>query len=191
MILSGILLCCSEMALAQEKFTISGTMSDAETGETLVGASVFDKETKNGTMANTSGFYSLTLTKGAYTITYAFVGYEQIEKDIDLNDNITLNITLSPSSYEIDEVVITSKQKEDHNVTSTEVSVEKLDIEQVEKIPVIMGETDIMKTIQLLPGITRCNRTCLAANLRPDRCCHVRYCGQSRLCPQKPYFIAA
>ena len=154
MILSGILLCFSEMVFAQEKFTISGTVTDAETGETLVGASVFEKETKIGAMANTSGFYSLILTKGIHTITYAFVGYEKIEEDIDLNANITRNVKLSPSSYEVDEVIIKSKRREDENVTSTEVSVEKLDIEQVEKIPVIMGETDIMKTIQLLPGIT-------------------------------------
>ena len=154
MILLSFLFCFSGVVLAQEKFTISGTVTDAETGETLVGVSVFEKETKKGTMANTSGFYSLTLEKGAHTITYAFVGYEKIEEDIDLNGNITRNVKLSPSRYQVDEVIIKSKRREDENVTSTEVSVEKLDIQQVEKIPVIMGETDIMKTIQLLPGIT-------------------------------------
>ena len=96
MILSGILLCCSEMAFAQEKYTISGTVADAETGEKLVGASVFEKETKNGAMANTSGFYSLTLIKGTHTITYAFVGYKKLEEAIELDRNITLNVKLSP-----------------------------------------------------------------------------------------------
>ncbi|MFC1692247.1 carboxypeptidase-like regulatory domain-containing protein [Candidatus Latescibacterota bacterium] len=154
MILLSILLCCSQMAQAQEKYTISGTVADAETGEILIGVGVYEKGTSNGTMTNDSGFYSLTLAKGTHKITYAFVGYERIEKDIDFNENISSHIKLKPSPLELDEVVITSKQREDENVTSTEVSVEKLDIQQVEKIPVIMGETDIMKTIQLLPGIT-------------------------------------
>ncbi|MFC1607356.1 carboxypeptidase-like regulatory domain-containing protein [Candidatus Latescibacterota bacterium] len=154
MFMSVILFCSSQTSSAQEKFTLSGTVTDGEMGERLIGVSVYEDGTPNGTMTSADGIYSLILSRGTHTITYAFIGYEKIEEKITLSQNRRLNIKLSPKVFDSDEVVVRSKRREDENVTSTEVSVEKLDIEQVEKIPVIMGETDIMKTIQLLPGIT-------------------------------------
>jgi hypothetical protein len=144
---------CAQTALAQEKYTISGIVTDAETGEELVGVNVYEKERSGGTTTKTDGFYSLTLSGNTYQIIYSFVGYKTVEKEVHLTENSRLNIELSPSPLTLGETVISS-EKEDQNITSTQVSVVKLDIKQVEKIPVIMGETDIFKTIQLLPGIT-------------------------------------
>jgi len=142
-----------QTVLAQQKFTISGTITDAKTGQNLIGVNVYIKDTSIGTTTNNDGFYSLTLPVSSYTIVYRYMGYETIELKFALTQNISSNIKLSPSAIEGEEVVITS-EKPDHNVKSTEISIEKLEMRYVEKIPVIMGETDIFKTIQLLPGIT-------------------------------------
>jgi len=144
---------CAQTILAQEKYTISGIVTDAEMGEELIGVNVYEKEKSGGTTTKANGFYSLTLPGNTYRLVYSFVGYKTVEKEVHLTENIRVNIKLSPSPLTLGETVVSS-EKEDHNITSTQVSVVKLDIKQVEKIPVIMGETDIFKTIQLLPGIT-------------------------------------
>jgi len=140
-------------ARAQEKITLSGKVTDAESKEALLGATVFVEGISDGTATNVEGFYSLSLVKGKHKIIFSFVGYKQVKKNINLTKNTTISIQLSPSSEKLDGVTISAEAPDD-NIKSTEISIEKMDIEQIEKIPVIMGETDIMKTIQLLPGIT-------------------------------------
>ncbi|UCS95797.1 TonB-dependent receptor [Echinicola marina] len=144
--------CSTYPLLAQEKVTISGTIEDASSGEGLIGATVFVKELATGATSNVYGFYSLTVPKGAYTLVYSFVGYEAVNKTIDLEKDQSINVELEPASAQLEEVVVIA-DPEDSNVRSTQMSVNKLDMREVSAIPVIFGEKDIVKTIQLLPGI--------------------------------------
>ncbi len=138
--------------LAQDKVTVSGTIEDASSGEGLIGATIFIKELGTGGTSNVYGFYSLTVPEGEYTLVYSFVGYESVTKSISLFDDQSLNLELEPESTQLEEVVVTA-DPEDSNVRSTQMSVNKLDMREVSAIPVIFGEKDIVKTIQLLPGI--------------------------------------
>ena len=136
-----------------QDYTLSGSVNDNENGEDLIGVNVTVKGLAGvGTTTNIYGFYSLSLPKGEYTIIYSFIGMADQTFQIDLTKNIRKDLELKSSSNKIDEVVI-SAEKENKNVTSTEMSVTRLDIKEVEMIPVLLGERDIIKTIQLMPGI--------------------------------------
>jgi hypothetical protein len=140
-------------ASAQKKYTISGNIKDHNDGEDLIGASITIKELKGvGATSNVYGFYSLTLPQGKYTIVYSFVGYADIEEKISLQKNIKKNIELKTSATTIKEVVVSAK-KENQNVISNQMSIARLDLKEAALIPVIFGERDIMKTLQLMPGI--------------------------------------
>ncbi len=139
--------------LFSQNRTAGGTVKDADTGETLVGVPIGVKGMpEKGVATNEHGFYSLTLPTGKYTLVLSYLGYEDKEVEVDLNRNITENIALKPSAFSLNEVVITS-QKTDENVTKVQTGVEKLTIQEVSKIPVLMGERDIVKAFQLLPGV--------------------------------------
>ena len=135
-------------SFAQQKYTISGSISDATNGEELIGASVLVKELGTGGITNVYGFYSVTIAEGEYNLMISYVGYEPILKTITLNQSITLNIELQPQSTALEEVVVTA-EREDLNVQSTQMSVNKLDMKEIENVPVLFGEKDIIKTIQL------------------------------------------
>ena len=139
--------------VSAQNFTISGYMRDAMSGEELLYATVFAEGTTSGVSTNLYGFYSLTLPAGEYTINYSYVGFESIAFKINLNQDVRKDIELGGDVQELNEVVVVAK-KEDENVTNTEVSVVKLDIKDAKKIPVLFGEQDILKTIQLLPGVS-------------------------------------
>lgn len=140
-------------AAEPNKFTISGYVKDAVTGEYLIGATVYDKENFTGVTTNSYGFYSLTLSEESYSIVFAFVGYRNEVKRVALHGNIKIDISIEPSDIKLDEVVITSERK-NQNVISTQMSVETLEMTQIDKLPVLFGEKDVLKTIQLLPGIS-------------------------------------
>ena len=137
---------------AQEKFTLSGNLKDKADGEAMIGATVYVNELKSGTAANVYGFYSLTLPQGKYTITIAYIGYSSQTFEIDLVENIKLNLELENASTEIDTFEV-SAEKEQKNVEDTEMSTVTLQIDNVKKIPALFGEIDVLKTIQLLPGV--------------------------------------
>ena len=139
--------------MGQEKYTLSGTVKDLSNGEDLIGLTIFVKELPGtGTVSNVYGFYSLTLPKGEYTIQYSFVGYQTQEYKINFNQNNKKNVELEESANQL-EVFEVSAEKEDENIRSTEMSVTKIDMKEIESIPVLFGERDIMKTIQLMPGV--------------------------------------
>ena len=142
----------SYVVVGQRNYTISGYVKDASNGEALAGATVYTKENLKGTTANTYGFYSLTVPQGEYTLEVTFVSYEKYSTKINLNENIRLNIELSPISYQMQEVVV-SDTRGDANVNSTEMGTTELKIEAIKKTPSFFGEADLMKTIQLLPGV--------------------------------------
>lgn len=138
---------------AQEKFTLSGNIKDASDGEDLVGVTILVKELPGvGTVANLYGFYSITLPKGKYTIQYKYLGYKTIEFVADLSKNIKNNIQLVSGSTDLNVVEIIA-EKENQNIRSNEMSVEKISIKDVSSIPVLFGENDVMKVLQLLPGV--------------------------------------
>src|SRR5690606_30256559 len=137
---------------AQERFTISGNITDAENGEGLIGATVLIKNLNTGGVANEYGFYSVTLPKGGYTVVVSYVGYDSVTQEVDLNQNLRLNYELSSQSRHLEVVVVTS-DRPDANVRSTAIGVNKLDVREIEVVPVAVGERDVIKTIQLLPGI--------------------------------------
>jgi hypothetical protein len=153
-ILAGTLLLISAAhSLAQTKFTISGTIKDKNNGETMIGATVFPLELAGvGTSCNEYGFYSLTLPAGKYRIVCSFVGYKSDTLSVNLNANIKSDRFLSENSSTLKEVVVTER-KENDILTKTEIGVEKIDIQEIAKLPVVFGEKDILKTIQLLPGV--------------------------------------
>jgi len=150
------LVCCLLMtasAIAQKKFTISGIIKDGSTGETLIGATVIIKEMpQSGATANSYGFYSLSATEGDYTIIYSFVGYEPVSQAVSLHKDASINIALNAKNN-LQEVVISDKTPNNDNVLSAQMGVEKLDMSQINNVPVIFGEKDILKTISLLPGV--------------------------------------
>jgi CarboxypepD_reg-like domain/TonB dependent receptor/TonB-dependent Receptor Plug Domain len=140
-------------AIFGQNFTISGTLKDATNGEDLIGASVVLKDKPSvGVTTNTYGFYSLTLPKGTYTIRIQYIGYTTIDEKIDLDKDLKWNKELAPESTLIQEVVVKA-EKDNKNVTRNDMSVTKLDPKSIENVPVIFGEKDIIKTLQLTPGV--------------------------------------
>ena len=134
------------------KYALSGYVRDESNGEMLVGVTVFCNENKTGVVTNVYGFYSLSLAPGKYTIRYSYVGYETQEKVINLTKNLATDINLSPVELELGEVLITGKRT-DENVRAPEMSMAKLDIKTIRKVPALLGEIDIVKVIQLMPGV--------------------------------------
>jgi hypothetical protein len=140
-------------AFAQKKYTVSGTIKDAATGEQLIGATIRIQELPQvATITNAYGFYSLSAGSGEYTLLFTYVGYETITKKISLNQSLAINISLSPSN-ELKEVVISGNKPNNDNIVSPQMGVEKLSMSQINQVPVLLGEKDILKTITLLPGI--------------------------------------
>jgi hypothetical protein len=152
-LLTFLLLFSAFAVSAQKKFTISGVLKDESTGETLIGASVRIKELSSvGTAANTYGFYSLTASDGEYTLSFTYVGYITVERKISLHKNEVINMSLASNSN-LQEVVIKSNKPNNDNVASPEMGVEKLSMSQINQVPVVLGEKDILKTISLIPGV--------------------------------------
>tara|TARA_Y100000589_G_scaffold330560_1_gene380614 strand:- start:3265 stop:5607 length:2343 start_codon:yes stop_codon:yes gene_type:complete len=137
---------------AQEKYTLSGYVKDNETGEYLIGATVYLKENLKGTSTNQYGFYSITVENGNYSVIYSFLGLKKEEKTIKLNKNLRLNISLQSNAIITNEVVIESEGA-DKNIASSNMSQVKIDVKNIKRLPAFMGEVDVLKTIQLLPGV--------------------------------------
>jgi hypothetical protein len=147
-----LLLSGTSFLLAQQKFTVSGTITDKKNGETMIGASIHVMNPRTASSTNSYGFYSLTLPQGKYQLIFRMIGYKTDTVAIDLSANLKINKSLSENSNDLTEVTISSK-KADNNLLQAQIGMEKLSIANVSKIPVIFGEKDILKTAQLLPGI--------------------------------------
>lgn len=132
--------------------TVSGTIKDATSGESLIGATVSVKDLISGTSANQYGFYSLSLKQASYQLEFRYLGYQTVTKTVDLSKNITLNIELTPEDSQLEEVVITAEHPE-ANVKEAEMSVSKLEMKTIKQVPALMGEVDVLKVIQMLPGV--------------------------------------
>ena len=148
------LIAFSSNLLAQtKKFSISGEVRDVQNGEDLIGAVISVPSLKVGVSTNAYGFYSLSLEPGNYEVEISYVGYQTQKIKIELNQNIRLPVSLKVKEKELNEVVVKTDKPDASNVQSNKMSVVKLDIKQVKKIPLLLGELDIVKAVQLLPGI--------------------------------------
>ena len=137
-------------SFSEEKFTISGYVTDANTGENIIGVNVFCKNLNLGVITNTYGYYSLTLPKGNHEVHYSFIGYTSQKNNIDLNKNIVANINFKPLSVDLQEVTVSGQKS---IVENTQTSIIEVPIEQIKNIPALLGEVDVLKAIQLLPGV--------------------------------------
>lgn len=137
---------------AQDKFTLNGYVKDSLTGETLIGANINAKQESKGVTTNQYGFYSITLKKGSYVLFCSFIGYQPKEIDIDLKNNGQLNILLLPNSAFVSEVTVSAKRR-DNNVKAAQMGKLDLSVDQAKALPAFLGEVDILKTLQLLPGV--------------------------------------
>ncbi|MBK7409343.1 MAG: TonB-dependent receptor [Saprospirales bacterium] len=137
---------------SQQKFTISGAITDAENGETLIGATVFAQDLGEGANTNEYGFFSLTLPGGdSVRLEFSYVGFQNEVRTVFLNQNTTLNVEMG-SGIQLEEVVVKANSYREQ-IKSTEMSVENISMRDVKMVPVLLGESDIIKTIQLKPGI--------------------------------------
>ena len=139
------------LLIAQKKYTISGYIKDARNGETLIGATIALKDNVKGISSNQFGFFSLTLTEGKYELVGSYVGFQPLLIPINLDSDKNINFDLSPRDA-LTEVVLSSK-KRDANVKNAQMGKFVLPIEQIKAIPAFLGEADLLKTIQLLPGV--------------------------------------
>lgn len=137
--------------ISQEKFTLSGRIKDAKTGEEIIGATIYVKSLQKGAAANEYGFYSITLPKGTYEITFSSVGYADKTETVELTKNITLNLELGTAEIQLEEVVVMDDKKE--TPQEKNISMVTMDMKKVKELPALFGEVDILKTIQLMPGI--------------------------------------
>lgn len=139
------------LATAQEKFTLSGYVRDSLSGETLISASVLVTGQSKGISSNQYGFYSITLPAGDYAISVSFTGYQPLDTNINLNGNREINFNLMQRSM-LDEVVVAARRR-DNNVKAPQMGKIDLSVQKIKSVPVLLGETDLLKTLQLLPGV--------------------------------------
>jgi hypothetical protein len=150
-LLMALVLLVSVQASAQKMYTISGTVSDQSNGETLINA-VISIEGKNaGATTNEYGFYSISLPAGNYTVLFNYIGFNVHSETVTLDKDYKLNVKLTSGS-QLKEVTVTSKAKND-NITSAQMGIEHLDVKKIESLPVLFGEKDVVKIVQLLPGV--------------------------------------
>ena len=152
-------------AKAQDKVTISGTIVNSQSNETLIGVNIFIPELQSGTTTNEYGFFSLSVPKGDYTLQISYMGFHTSEEKISLQQNLRKNISLESTTQNLDEIVITER-KNIANIKKPEMSVNKLSIQEIKKMPAVLGETDILKSILQLPGVTNAGEGSSGFNVR-------------------------
>lgn len=139
-------------AVAQDKFTLNGYIKDSLSGETLIGASLSVRPESKNVLSNQYGFYSITVKKGTITIACSFVGYQTKEFDLTLDDNRQQNILLLPNTSQINNVTVYGRRR-DNNIKTAQMGKFELSINTAKALPAFLGEVDILKTLQLLPGV--------------------------------------
>jgi len=150
-----VLIFYSTIISAQDKFTVSGTIKDASNGESLFGASIFLKDTTIGVITNEYGFYSITAPKGTYTLIISYIGFTEVKKEVVFDKNQKMDFEIAEFSTKLNEVVVSAEETERVSLRKPEMSVSKLNIKTVKQMPVVFGEVDIIKSLQMLPGVTK------------------------------------
>ncbi|MBA4744117.1 MAG: TonB-dependent receptor [Muricauda sp.] len=153
-LLTYLLLLLGFTVMAQEKYTLRGTVKDNENGETLIGASVYLQGTEYGAITNEYGFYSLTAPAGTYTLSITYIGYGATVQEINLNTDQTIDLELSPNATALDEIVVSADDTEKINLKTPQMGVAQLKTQTIKEIPAVLGEVDVIKSIQMLPGVS-------------------------------------
>ena len=161
-----LLALCNTMAMSAQKNTLSGYVYDGENGETLIGANVYLPSLQKGTTTNAYGFYSLTLEPAEYEVQFSYLGFQTLTRQIDLREgDVELNVEIGLEAAELEEVIITG-EVEDRNVSELQMSVERLDMKTVEKLPTLLGEVEVLRSILLLPGVSTVGEGAAGFNVR-------------------------
>jgi hypothetical protein len=155
----------SLLLFSQEKYTLSGIISEKTSNETLIGVTMLFPGLNTGTTTNEYGFYSITLPKGTYKISISYVGFDNINDTIRLNENITKNFRLTETSENLDEIII-KDNVEKLNIRKPQMSINALSSSSIKQIPVVLGEADVIKAITLLPGVTNAGEGSSGFNVR-------------------------
>ena len=146
--------------------TVSGYIKDAANGEGLIGVSVYVKETSTGAVTNSYGFYAVTVPPGTYNLVISYVGFAKQTRTVDLTDrNVRLDLELSQEGKQLQEVTVSTK-REDDNVKNIEMSVNRIDVKTLQRIPALLGEVDVIRSIQLLPGVSTVGEGATGFNVR-------------------------
>jgi hypothetical protein len=146
-----VFLFVAQIGFSQNKITLSGYISDAQNGETLIGASIYNPKLKIGAVTNEYGYYSLEIPTGKIEIIFSYIGYNSITKLFKLTENFQANIELV-AGRTLQEIEISAESNKEV-VNSTQMSVEKLSMREAKLLPALFGEVDIIKTLQLKPGV--------------------------------------
>ena len=152
--LTWLLFLICAVGMAQTNYTINGTITDKNNGETLFGASVFLAGTSIGVVTNEYGFYSITAPEGSYTLNISYLGFSDINWELTLDQNQKIDFEMAEFSTELEEVVVKADEPERALLRKPEMSVAKMNIATVKQMPVVLGEVDIIKSLQMLPGVT-------------------------------------
>ena len=135
-----------------DKKKLKGKVIDSNTKERLIGATIYVQELKTGTATDINGNFVIKLPPGNYSLKISYIGYKTAFEKVEIRDDIKITFQLENESKAIEDVVV-SAERSDENITGTTMSVEKMKIQQIRQIPALMGEVDIIKAIQLLPGV--------------------------------------
>lgn len=164
-ILLGVIFVLAFAKVYSQKATLSGTVTEKSNGETMLNVNVLFPEIPTGTITNEYGFYSITVPVGTYTVQFTSLGYKTEERQITLNENTKLDLTMLEQGEELDAIVI--KADVEKLITkSPQMSVNSLSMETIKKIPVVLGETDLIKALTLLPGVTSAGEGAAGFNVR-------------------------
>ncbi|MCB0383433.1 MAG: carboxypeptidase-like regulatory domain-containing protein, partial [Psychroserpens sp.] len=150
---------------AQEKYTLSGVISDENSNETLIGVNILFPEQQTGTITNEYGFYSITLPEGTYKLVISYLGFQNIVETVELTSDQIKKISLIEATETLDEVIIT-EDVEKLNIRKPQMSVNALSANTIKQIPVVLGEVDVIKAITLLPGVTTAGEGASGFNVR-------------------------
>ncbi|WP_324026777.1 TonB-dependent receptor [Maribacter sp. BPC-D8] len=159
------LLCFSFSSWGQQKYTLSGSIAESSSNETLIGVTVAIPELSTGVTTNEYGFYSITLPEGTYTILISYLGFEDVLQEIILTENKRIDYLLEEEAEQLEEVVVT-ENVEKMDIRKPQMSVNTLSVGTIKKIPVILGEADVIKSILLLPGVTNAGEGASGFNVR-------------------------
>ncbi|SHK28328.1 TonB-dependent Receptor Plug Domain [Maribacter aquivivus] len=159
------LFCFCLSSWGQQKYTLSGSIAESSSNETLIGVTVAIPELSTGVTTNEYGFYSITLPEGTYTILISYLGFEDILQEITLTENKRIDYLLEEEAEQLEEVVVT-ENVEKMDIRKPQMSVNTLSVGTIKKIPVILGEADVIKSILLLPGVTNAGEGASGFNVR-------------------------
>jgi hypothetical protein len=160
-----LLLTIFTKSYSQEKVTLSGYVKDARNGEDMIGVSIFINDLKIGVQTNVYGFYSITAPTGKYKVSVSYIGYKTQILSLDFDKNKNVDVELKEDERVLDEIVVSTK-REDDNVKTTEMSVNKVEMKTIKKMPALLGEVDVIRSIQFLPGVSSVGEGSSGFNVR-------------------------